>query len=76
MEKKLFRSYMLLITFAVLLVLVITKIDLLAGGLGVILRLLKPFYRLCHCLCTQYPLRGNSPRSAQIRASERHTSFS
>ena len=44
MEKKLFRSYMLLITFAVLLVLVITKIDLLAGGLGVILRLLKPFF--------------------------------
>ncbi len=44
MDKKLFRSYLLLITFAVLLVLLVTKIDLLAAGLAVILRLLKPFF--------------------------------
>lgn len=44
MDKKLFRSYLLLITFAVLLVLVITKIDLLAEGAAVFLRLLKPFF--------------------------------
>lgn len=44
MDKKLFRSYLLLITFTVLLVLVVTKIDLLAGGVAVILRLLKPFF--------------------------------
>ena len=44
MDKKLFRSYLLLITFTVLLVLVITKIDLLAGAAVVLLGLLKPFF--------------------------------
>lgn len=44
MDKKLFRSYLLLITFAILLVLVITKVDLLFGSVAVILRLLKPFF--------------------------------
>ena len=44
MEKKLFRSYMLLITFAVALVLLLTKIDVLLSGLGVALGLLKPFF--------------------------------
>ena len=44
MDKKLFRSYMLLITFAVGLVLVLTKIDLIASALGVVLRLLRPFF--------------------------------
>ena len=44
MEKKLFRSYMLLIAFAVALVLAITKIDVLMGGIGVALGLLKPFF--------------------------------
>ncbi|MFR6290859.1 MAG: AI-2E family transporter [Peptococcaceae bacterium] len=44
MEKKMFRSYLLLITFAVSLVLVITKIDLLVGALGIVLRLLSPFF--------------------------------
>ena len=43
-EKKLFRSYMLLITFAVALVLLLTKIDVLLSGLGVALGLLKPFF--------------------------------
>lgn len=44
MDKKLFRSYLLLIMFAILLVLVITKVDLLFGSVAVILRLLKPFF--------------------------------
>ncbi len=44
MDKKLFRSYMLLITFAVALVLVLTKIDILMNGFGVALGLLKPFF--------------------------------
>ncbi len=44
MEKKMFRSYLLLITFAVSLVLVITKIDLLVGALGIVLRLFRPFF--------------------------------
>lgn len=44
MDKKLFRSYMLLITFAVALVLAVSKIDLLAQGAGLILGLLKPFF--------------------------------
>jgi predicted PurR-regulated permease PerM len=43
-DKKLFRSYMLLITFAVALVLLLTKIDVLLSGLGVALGLLKPFF--------------------------------
>ena len=44
MDKKLFRSYMLLITFAVGLVLLLTKIDLLFKGVGVAIGLLKPFF--------------------------------
>lgn len=44
MDKKLFRSYLLLITFAIILVLVITKIDLLFEILTFVLRLLKPFF--------------------------------
>lgn len=44
MEKKLFRSYMLLIAFAVALVLLLTKIDFLLGGVQVALGLLKPFF--------------------------------
>lgn len=44
MDKKLFRSYLLLITFAVALVLVLTKIDLLMSGVGVTIVLLKPFF--------------------------------
>lgn len=57
MDKKLFRSYLLLITFTVLLVLLVTKIDLLAGGAAIVLRLLKPFFiGLCHCLCIEYSL--------------------
>ena len=44
MDKKLFRSYMLLITFAVALVLLLTKIDVLMKGAGVALGLLKPFF--------------------------------
>lgn len=44
MEKKLFRSYLLLITFAIVLVLLVSKIDLLTRGAGVILGLLKPFF--------------------------------
>jgi predicted PurR-regulated permease PerM len=43
-DKKLFRSYMLLITFAVALVLLLTKIDVLLSGFGVALGLLKPFF--------------------------------
>ncbi len=44
MDKKLFHSYMLLITFAVALVLLLTKIDLLTKGVGVAIGLLKPFF--------------------------------
>ncbi|MBP3624705.1 MAG: AI-2E family transporter [Peptococcaceae bacterium] len=44
MDKKLFRSYMLLITFAVALVLLLTKIDVLMKGASVALGLLKPFF--------------------------------
>lgn len=44
MDKKLFRSYMLLITFAVALILLLTKIDVLLSGFGVALGLLKPFF--------------------------------
>ena len=44
MDKKLFRSCLLLITFAIALVLLVSKIDLLAQGAGVILGLLKPFF--------------------------------
>ncbi len=44
MDKKLFHSYMLLITFAVALVLLLTKIDLFAKGVGVAIGLLKPFF--------------------------------
>lgn len=43
-DKKLFRSYMLLITFAVALILLLTKIDVLLSGFGVALGLLKPFF--------------------------------
>ncbi len=44
MDKKLFRSYMMLITFAVALILLLTKIDVLMKGVGVALGLLKPFF--------------------------------
>lgn len=44
MDKKLFRSYMLLIVFAVALILVLTKVDILMKGLGMTLSLLKPFF--------------------------------
>ena len=44
MDTKLFRSYMLLITFAVALVLAVSKIDLLAQGAGVLMGLMKPFF--------------------------------
>lgn len=44
MDKKLFRSYMLLIVFAVALILVLTQIDVLMHGAGTALSLLKPFF--------------------------------
>ncbi len=44
MDKKLFRSYLLLITFAVTLVLAVIKFDVLAGAAGVVVGLLKPFF--------------------------------
>ena len=44
MEKKFFRSCLWLITYAVALVLLVNKIDLLASGAAVLLRLLKPFF--------------------------------
>ncbi len=44
MDKKQFRSYMLLIVFAVLLLLAASKIDVLAKASGVLLGLLKPFF--------------------------------
>ena len=44
MDKKLFQSYLLLITFAVALVLVLTKIDVLVDGVETAFGLLKPFF--------------------------------
>ena len=44
MDKKLFRSYLLLITFAVSLVLILTKIDFLMQGASTAVGLLKPFF--------------------------------
>ena len=47
MDKKLFRSYLILITFAVVLVLAVINFDRLAYGAGVLLGLLKPFFIGC-----------------------------
>ncbi len=44
MDKKLFRSYLLLIAFAVLLVLLVIKIDVVVQGTNMILGLMKPFF--------------------------------
>ncbi len=44
MEKKLFRSYLLLIMFAAAAVLAVIKFDALTGIIGVMLGLLKPFF--------------------------------
>ena len=44
MDTKLFRSYMLLIVFAVALILAVSKIDVLAQGAGVLMGLMKPFF--------------------------------
>ena len=69
MDKKLFRSYLLLITFTVLLVLVITKIDLLAGAAVVLLGLLKPFFiGFALAFVLNIPYEADSPRFEQIRS--------
>lgn len=44
MDKKLFRSYMLLIVFAVVLMLAVIRFDALARAAGVLFGLLKPFF--------------------------------
>ena len=44
MDRKLFRSYMLLIVFAVVLVLAVMRFDMLLQGANVLLGLLKPFF--------------------------------
>lgn len=44
MEKKLFRSCLLLIAFAVLLVLLVIKFDVVMHGAGIVVGLLKPFF--------------------------------
>lgn len=44
MDKKMVRSILLIITYAVLLVLVLLKIDLLAGFAGSFLSVMKPFF--------------------------------
>ena len=44
MDKKLFHSYLLLITFAVALVLVVSKFDTITQSAHVVLGLLKPFF--------------------------------
>ena len=44
MDKKLFRSILLIITYSVLLVLVLLKIDLLAGHVWNFLNVMKPFF--------------------------------
>ena len=44
MDRKLFRSYMLLIVFAVVLVLAVIRFDMLLQGANVLLGLLKPFF--------------------------------
>lgn len=44
MEQKMFRSYMLLITFAVFLVLVVNKFDKIVQNIMVFVGLLKPFF--------------------------------
>ena len=44
MDRKLFRSILLIITYTVLLVLALVKIDALLGLAGSLLGLLKPLY--------------------------------
>ena len=44
MEKKVFQSYLLLITFAVGLILILMKWDVIFAGVGIFLKLLKPFF--------------------------------
>ncbi len=44
MDKKLFRSILLIITYAVLLVLVLLKIDVIAGSAASFLRVMQPFF--------------------------------
>lgn len=44
MDKKLFRSILLIITYAVLLVLVLLKIDVLTGGVASFLKVMQPFF--------------------------------
>ena len=42
MDKKLFKSILLIITYAVILVMVLARLDVLAGGLGILLSVFKP----------------------------------
>lgn len=42
MDKKLFKSILLIITYAVVLVMVLARLDVLAGGLGILLSVFKP----------------------------------
>lgn len=42
MDKKLFKSILLIITYAVVLVMVLARLDVLAGGFGVLLSVFKP----------------------------------
>lgn len=44
MDNKVFRSYMLLIAFGIVLIVAVVKVDLIAGFLGILLNLLKPFF--------------------------------
>ena len=42
MDKKLFRSILLIITYAVLLVIVLARLDVIGGALGTLLAVFKP----------------------------------
>ena len=42
MDKKLFKSILFIITYAVVLVMVLARLDVLAGALGILLSVFKP----------------------------------
>ena len=69
MEKKLFRSLLLLITYSVLLVVVLINLDVIAGGVKTLLTVCRPLligfaiafvlHRPCGFFARQYE-KGNS----------------
>ena len=64
MDRKLFKSILLIITYAVVLVMALARLDVVSGGLWRLLGLFKPLFigfgiafvlnRPCHFFCTSY----------------------